>query len=150
LVRTKVTVARNNEASNDWSGVFPSLLPKLRRGGLVVVFSDCFGNIENLSRNLSLFRQARNDVVVFQVLDRDELEFPFRSTSEFRSLESTGLQRRIDPGRLRKAYLQRLEKFQAELSSNLLQNRVELFQTVTDRPFGDYLAEFLSARRRAP
>ena len=150
LVRTKVTAARKDEASNDWSGVFPSLLPKLRRGGLVVVFSDCFGNVENLSRNLSLFRQARNDVVVFQVLDRDELEFPFRSTSEFRSLESTGLQRRIDPGRLRKAYLQRLEKFQAELSSSLLQNRVELFQTVTDRPFGDYLAEFLSARRRSP
>lgn len=148
LLKIKPPIASSKPPSNDWSSVFSTLLPKLRRGGLVVVFSDCFGDVTQLTRSLSQFRQARNDVVVFQVMDRDELDFPFRSTSEFRSLEAASLQRRIDPGRLRKAYLQKLEQWQESLYETLLQNRVELIQTVTDQPFCNYLANFLAARGR--
>ena len=136
------------EGEANWTSAFSTLLPKLRRGGLVAVFSDCFGDVTELAKQLSLYRQARNDVVVFQVLDRDEVEFPFKSTSEFRSLESSGSNRRIDPGRIRKAYLQKLEQFQKSLSESLQHNRIEHIQGITDQPFGDYLASFLATRRR--
>lgn len=149
LLQKKTPAPNSTETSNDCSRVFSSLLPKLRRGGLVAVFSDCFGDVPKLASSLNQCRQARNDVVVFQVMDRDELDFPFRSVSEFRSLESSNLQRRIDPGRLRKAYLKKLEAWQTELSKTLLQNRVEFIQVVTDQPFCDYLANFLATRGRS-
>lgn len=149
LVQTNSPRPSADTPEADWSNSLASLLPNLRRGGLVVLFSDCFGDVQQLAKQLSQFRQARNDVVVFQVLDRDEVEFPFKSTSEFRSLETSTLNRRIDPGRIRKAYLQKLEEFQKSLENSLLQNRVELIQVISDQPFADYLANFLAARRRA-
>lgn len=139
-----------SESESNWTTAFSSLLPHLRRGGLVAIFSDCFGDVPQLTRQLSLFRQARNDVVVFQVLDRDEVEFPFKSTAEFRSLESSTLNRKIDPNRLRKAYLQRFAEFQDSLTDQLRQNRIDHIQVTTDQPFADYLANFLAARRRSP
>jgi uncharacterized protein (DUF58 family) len=131
-----------------WSRVFHSLLPRLRRGGIVVVFSDCFGNVEQLGRDLALLRQARNDVVVFQIMDRDEVEFSFRSQAEFRSLERFGKSRRIDPNRFRKAYLQRLQEFYDQLNQHLRSNQIEVISVVTDQAFADVLAEFLASRRR--
>lgn len=120
-----------------------TLVPKLRRGGLVVLFSDCFGDHETLGRSLSHFVHARNDVLVLQTLDEDEMDFPFRSMAQFRSLEQTGWIRRIDPGRLRKAYLQRFADSQQQLSDRLAERRIELVTTTSSTPIGDTLTRLL-------
>ena len=132
-------------------GEFPltQLIPKLRRGGLVVVFSDCFGNIDSITKSLAQFIQARNDVVVFQILDRDEVDFPFHSMAQFRSLEQVKMLRRIDPGRFRNSYLQKFADYQDGLNASLSGARVELVTVINDRSIGDILAEFLVKRRKA-
>ncbi|XZE51630.1 DUF58 domain-containing protein [Planctomycetaceae bacterium SH139] len=124
-----------------------TLVPKLRRGGLVVLFSDCFGDISKLAQSLSQFVQAKNDVLVFQVLDPDEVDFPFQNMTQFRSLEAGKLLQRIDSGRLRKSYLQRFEKFQAELGEAFGRSRVNWMTVTSDQEVADVLAQLLTSGR---
>lgn len=139
---------QSKESNTDFVTSLSPLLPRLRRGGVIVLFTDCFGDLDSLATLLGQFRQARNDVIVFQVLDRDECDFPFRKPADFRSLELPSLVHRLDPVTLRNAYLDRFKKWQTELVTLLAKTRIELVPLVTDLPFEEALAEFLSTRSR--
>ena len=136
------------EHETELARVFHELVPKLPRRGLVVIISDCFGDTESLLRSLAHFRHAKNEVVVFQVWDRDELDFPFRQWTQFQSLEQRGNRRLIDPSHLRKAYLDNLKKFRDQLTDGCYRHRIDLVPVVTDEPYAEALASYLAMRRR--
>src|SRR5258706_152217 len=60
---------------------------RLERRGLVIVLSDFFDSVEKIKSGLAHLRHERHEVVAVQVLDRHELEFPFRNWVRFRGLE---------------------------------------------------------------
>jgi hypothetical protein len=84
---------------------------------------------------------------VFQVLDADELEFPFVEPKVFEDLE-TGSRRVVSPDAVREKYLARFNAFMASYR--------ELFQSLemahcvmrTDQNPWSALAMFLAARKR--
>src|SRR5438046_1008557 len=61
----------------DLSATFHELAERIKRRGLIIVISDLFGPAEEALMGLRHFRHRKHEVVVFQILDRDELEFPF-------------------------------------------------------------------------
>lgn len=128
--------------------VFHELAPKLHRRGLIIVLSDCFGDVPDLLRALARFRHARHEVLIFQIWDRDELEFNFRGWTRFDSLEAPGLQPRLDPALIRGAYLENLEKFRAALLEGCRRDRIDLVPMVTDQPYAEALAQYLSLRKK--
>ncbi len=67
--------------------IFHDLAERLKRRGLVIVLSDLFDDVPSLLAGLKHFRHRRHEVVVFQVLDPAELDFPFRQTTLFHGLE---------------------------------------------------------------
>ena len=131
------------------SEVLTQLVPKIRARGLIVLISDCFDEVDNLLRTLSYFRHARNDVVVFQVWDRDELEFPFRGRTQFRSLELASHLRLLDCSLLRKSYLANLEKFRSALGAGCGKQKIDLISCTTEQSHASLLAAYLAARGRA-
>lgn len=131
------------------SEVLTQLVPKIRRRGLLVLISDCFDEVDNLLRTLNHFRHARNDVVVFQVWDRDELEFPFRGRTQFRSLELSSHTRLLDSSLLRKSYLQNLDKFRTALAAGCGKQKIDLISCTTEQSHASLLAAYLAARGRA-
>jgi uncharacterized protein (DUF58 family) len=119
---------------------------RLKRRGLVVLVSDCFGDVAKLSRALQQFRARGNDVVVFQVLAPEELTFPFRREAFFQDLEhSRRLQ--VNPNTVRKNYLIQFQAFIDELHLSLRDLGVDLVTLTTDADLGETLAYYL--RRRA-
>jgi len=64
------------------------LAEQATRRGLVVIFSDLFDDTEVLRASLAHFRRRHHDVIVFQVLDRTELDFPFRAYGTFQDPET--------------------------------------------------------------
>jgi len=132
----------------------PSSLPdvlgemtgRLKRRGLVVVFSDCFGDVDALRHVLEQYRYRGHDVVVFQVLAPEELTFPFRKQSFFQDLELPG-RISINPNTIRKHYLKEFQSFMDRLRQNLTEIGVDLISVST----ADDLSEVLSyhLRRRA-
>ena len=132
------------------SDVLTQLVPKIRRRGLLVLISDCFDEVDNLVRALGHFRHARNDVIVFQIWDRDELEFPFRGRTQFRSLELASHTRLLDSSLLRKSYLENLQRFRTALGAGCSKQKIDLISCTTDEPHAGLLAAYLAARGRGP
>lgn len=122
------------------------LPPVLKRRGMVVVFSDCFGDIDRLVSELKLLRLRGHDVMVFQVLAPEERDFNFRSASVFEDLERKAPRLRVEPGQVRQRYLERFEKFQQRLNAELVRAGCDLCTLTTSDDLGDALTHFLSYR----
>lgn len=140
--------ARRPGSETSLSDVFVQILPLLKRRSLVFLISDCFDRIEPLAAALKLFRAARHEVVVFQVVAPEEEEFPFKHPTQFRDLEKAGNQILADPYRLRKLYLNRYQGFCHELTRTCGNAGVEYLKMRTDDPYDKALGAFLDGRAR--
>lgn len=126
--------------------VFHDLVPKLHRRGLLIVLSDCFGDVPKLLKALAHFRHAHHEILIFQIWDRDELEFPFKGWTEFHCLERSGIKHRIDPALLRQAYLANLQRFRDELVHGCRRHKIDLVAFTTDQPYAEALAVYMRRR----
>jgi uncharacterized protein (DUF58 family) len=132
----------------DLGGVFSKIAPTLGRRALVIIVSDAMGDVESIGRSLAQFRSSRHEVLFFQVMDPDEIDFPFSGRIQFRDLENATNEQTVDTRSLRDAYLQRLEEHNSALRSVCRKNRVDLVPLSTDRPLAEALHQYLAMRRR--
>ena len=82
--------------------------------GMVIVFSDLLTDREPLFKGLEMLRHRRHDVMVFHILDDDELTFPFGGMTKFEGLEELP-DLFCDPKALRQGYLEALEEYLVEV-----------------------------------
>ncbi len=83
------------------SGILHALADRIRRRGLVVILSDGFDAIDDLTAALRHLRHRHHEVLFFHTLAPEEEEFPFRNPARFRNLERTDHDLRVDPLALR-------------------------------------------------
>jgi uncharacterized protein (DUF58 family) len=116
------------------------------RRSVILLLSDLLDPADTVREQLKHLHFLGHEILVFQILDHDELEFPFDQNHIFEDLE-TGSRRRIQPARVREIYLQRFGAFMAEYRE-LFQN-LGISQTVlpTDADPARALAFFLSRRK---
>ncbi len=113
--------------------------------GMVVLISDLFAPRENLFRGLRLLRQRGHDVLIFHVLDDQELDFEFTGTTRFEGLESTG-ELICDPRSLRDGYLRAMQEFLDELRHRCARNVID-YQTIrTSEHLDAVLRHYLNHR----
>lgn len=140
--------ARRPGKETGLSTVFSQILPTLKRRSLIFLITDCFDRIEPLAAALKLFRAARHEVVLFQVVAPEEEEFPFKHPTQFRNLERSGHHILADPYRLRKQYLDQYRKFTDELMKQCGNSGVDYLKLRTDEPYDKALGAFLDRRTR--
>ena len=119
------------------------------RRSLILIFSDLLDPDPEIVPLLNQTAARGHDLVVFQVLDRDELTFPFQDLVEFEDLEAPEELLLVEPRSLRSAYLAELERFTAELQNAADESGFDLFSVSTDDDPGELLMKAL-ARGRAP
>ncbi|MEO2016588.1 MAG: DUF58 domain-containing protein [Fuerstiella sp.] len=129
--------------------VFHEMVTKIQRRGLLVIISDLFGDVDRLLKALAHFRHANHEIIIFQIWDPDELDFPFRQWTQFSSLEKANNHHLVDPAQIRRAYLEKLEQFQESLSDGCNRHRIHLVPMTTDQPYADALAAYLGLRRKS-
>jgi uncharacterized protein (DUF58 family) len=131
--------------------LFEQVAPRLGRRGLVILLSDCFEKPSVLFKGLASLRHRQHEVLVFQIWDPDELDFPFDQWTRFESLEIPDDHLITDPATLRAAYLENLQQFRAELAAGCSRHRIDWVPLLTDRPAEDQLSAYLKRRaeRRA-
>lgn len=118
------------------------------RRGMIVLLSDLLGDVASTLRGLRLLRQRGHDVMVFHIMDDDELEFPFDGPTRFEGLE-VAEQLNCNPRALREGYLVALESFLTELRRGCARDAVEYTLIRTSQPLDAALAAFLSHRLAA-
>jgi len=126
--------------------VFEQLQSTIKRRSLIVIFSDCFDNLDALTGALGQFRHSRHELILFQIVAPEEEEFPFSKPTQFRSLEQSGFRKLVDPHQLRAHYRQRYVEFSEELTRRLGSIGVDYQKLLTNEPYHTALGTFLSAR----
>ena len=115
------------------------------RRGLMVIISDLLVDRPGLMKGLSLLRQRGHDVMLFHVMDDDELDFPFNGPTRFEGLE---LPQHLtcNPRALREGYMQALETYLTEVRRGCAQHVVDYALLRTSQPLDAALAAYLSNR----
>jgi uncharacterized protein (DUF58 family) len=125
--------------------IFHDLAERITRRGIIVVLSDCFDELDDILAGLKHLRHKRHEVVVMQVLDRAEVDFPFQEATLFRGLEQLP-DLLTDPRSLRDGYLEQLRSFVAALQRGCLMQNIDHVQLHTDAPLGVVLSAYLAQR----
>ncbi len=120
----------------------------LRRRGLLLVFSDFYDRETETLAELRRAARMGHDVVVFQVVTRAELEFPYRDDVDFRDLESS---RAVltNAREIRTAYKDAFAAFVERWRTQTRAEGIDYTLLVTDTPLDDALRGFLLRRRAA-
>jgi uncharacterized protein (DUF58 family) len=88
--------------------VLEQLAEKLTHRSLIVILSDFFDDVEDIQRGMRRLRFRKHELMVFQILDPLELEFPFEDVTLFKGMEEAG-ELLTEPRALRDAYLEQLK-----------------------------------------
>jgi hypothetical protein len=113
---------------------------------MVVILSDFLTDPDDVIAGLQRFRYDLHDVLVLQVLDHDELEFPFADRTLFEGIEELDLEVLTDPQSLRRSYLESLQEFLRKLRAACLNHRVDYALISTADRLDVALATFLATR----
>jgi uncharacterized protein (DUF58 family) len=114
---------------------------------LVVLISDLLHDPEPVITGLRRLKARRCDVIVFQVLDPNELTFPFKGPARFKDLESAS-EITADAPSIRDAYLQELESLTRRYDRELRGSGIDFVQLDAAQPLDFALLAYLSARSR--
>jgi uncharacterized protein (DUF58 family) len=132
------------DASN-WESIFAKATEIFPRKGMMLIFSDMFGEVSQMLRGLRLLCQAGHDVAVIHVLDDDELDFEFEGPVRFEDLESPG-QLACNPKALRAGYLDAVQEFLQQIRHGIVAAGIQYKLVRTSQNFGAVLSEFLTER----
>jgi uncharacterized protein (DUF58 family) len=119
----------------------------VHRRSVILFFSDLLEPSEQVELGFKQLRFHGHEVIIFQILDKDELEFPFDESKVFEDLE-TGARRVVTPAAARAKYLERFKAFMA--AHQQLFRSLEMPHCIvrTDQNPWGALAMFLAERRR--
>lgn len=134
-------------SSTDLTKPLERVAGSVRKRGLIVLVSDLLAPIEGLERNLGYLAAAGHELVVFQILDPQELTFSFEEPALFQDLES-GREVYIDPNTAREGYQDRLKDHLEQVQKTCEKLGAIYELCPTDRPLEVALAEFLVRRQR--
>lgn len=115
------------------------------RRGMMILISDLLCEREGLFRGLKLLRSRGHDLIVFHILDDDELDFPFNGPTRFEDLELAG-SLACNPRALREGYLAALDRYLDEVRRGCIGNNTDYTLLRTSQPLDAALAAFLSNR----
>jgi len=119
---------------------------RIPRRSMILILSDFFDDAAAIIEALHHFRHHRQEVILMQVMSRDELTFPFRKFTEFRSLEEISLQRKLDPAVMRMRYLDNMHAHQTALKQGAGKLGMEYVLLDTSEPFDRAVTSFLARR----
>jgi uncharacterized protein (DUF58 family) len=118
-----------------------------RKRGLIVLISDLLAPVDELERDLGQFNAAGHEVVMFQVLDPNELAFNFDRAMLFQDVES-GKDLYLEPGAARSEYQRRLQTHTTGVETICRKLGFTFLRVVTNQPLELALFDFLKSRQR--
>jgi uncharacterized protein (DUF58 family) len=126
---------------------FQKMAEHFGRRGVLVIISDFYEEPDAVLDAISPLRFRGNDLIVFHVLDKSELDFGFTDASAFEDIES-GEQMPVVPDAFRKEYQSLVRAHLDALQQRFSANRIDYTVLNTSKPLDHALYSYLSARAR--
>ena len=96
---------------------------------------------------LQHFRYKGHEVVVFHILDPQELKLDFNQFTRFRDMES-GEEIITDPWHIKEDYQKEVESFCEFYKTQCQKNNIDYIRLTNDTPLDVALSEYLIKRKR--
>lgn len=141
------SVAGSTRSPTALASLTRRIAESFRRRSMVLLISDFYEEPRAVLDAIAYLRGKGNDLMVFHVLDRRELEFPFTDSANFVDLE-TGERMPVIPDYLRAQYRELVAEHIAALGRLLGENRIDYGLFETFKPLDQALFKYLSARER--
>ena len=125
--------------------VLDQLAEKLTHRSLLVILSDFFDDIESIQSGLRHLRYKKHELMVFQVLDPLEIDFPFEDVTMFKGLEEAG-ELLTEPRALREGYLEQLKLFTESMKKMCRGMHIDFTRMNSGEPLDTSLSGFLATR----
>jgi uncharacterized protein (DUF58 family) len=130
----------------DLGGLLRSLSGQLRRRGLTVIVTDLFTDLDAVYDGLNRLRFLGQEVLVLQVLDRDETELPFDGPTVFHDIEGDE-ELFAEPSAFRRSYRRAMQEFLDGVTRECGARGYDHVRFFTDEPLGASLSSYLHARQ---
>lgn len=127
--------------------VLHELAERVKRRGLVILFSDLMDHPDEVLKGLQHFRHRHHEVIVFHILDPNEIEFPYTDTATFVDLE-TGDRLTTEPWEIARRYREKLEAWTGHYRRQCREQRIDYVPIDTRTPFDQALLKYLEKRVR--
>jgi uncharacterized protein (DUF58 family) len=154
---TRILKALENSAPQDHTttgigATLHNIAERLKRRGLVILLSDLQPNdpaadLPAIISGLKHLRHQKHEVLVFQILDPAEIDFPYTNDAIFEDLE-TGEQMPVQPNFLRNAYRENAQAYFDALKRACRENHIDYTLLNTTTPFDQALMHYLLKRQR--
>jgi uncharacterized protein (DUF58 family) len=119
----------------------------LHRRGIAVVISDFYEDPELIVRTIEPLRYKGNEVILFHVLDPQELKPKFREPVLLVDMEDAAHSLEVSPEYAKHEYREKIDAHIESLSSKARGAGLDYFLMDTGRPLDEGLREYLSVRR---
>ncbi len=118
---------------------------RVQRRGIVVILSDFFDDVPSILGAIKHLRHRGHEVILFHILDAQEVEFPFDRITMFEGLEELP-KLLVDPKALREAYLGEFSQFLEALKTGCTSQLVDYVEARTDASLEKLLVSYLGKR----
>src|SRR5215213_920961 len=129
------------ERETELGGVIVQVAEKLRGRGLVVLISDLLTDLDAFYNGLGRLQYQGHEIMVFQVLDPEEIELPFKDSVLFKDIEGDE-QVFAEPWAFRKAYQEAMEQFVEEVGRRCRFAGIDHLLLTTEEDLGTALSHY--------
>jgi len=129
----------------DLTKVFREINDTYPKRSLMVLFTDFLGSEKESLQGLASLRKSGHDILVFHIMDDDELDFPFNDPTRFEGMETID-HLTCNPRALREGYLESLQRFLDRVRRACASAQIDYQLIRTSRNIDAALSAFLSAR----
>ncbi len=125
-----------------------TILDRAERCGLIVLVSDLMFDPVPVQRELATLQVQGHEILIFQIRDPMEEEFPFNRWVEFGDLENAATRHRIDTVPLKKIYRQEYQLLIGEWREWSKKNHAHFITFRSEEHVKMVLSEYLAYRQR--
>jgi uncharacterized protein (DUF58 family) len=134
--RTDLAVAMNKVAG------------QIKRRGVVIIVSDLLTDLDAFYQSLGRLQYQGHEILVFQILDPDEIDLPFQDSVLFKDIEPEAQPEELfaEPWAFRKAYKSAMEEFIGEVKSRCQYAGIDHLMLRTSDDLAAALSFYLHSR----
>ena len=127
--------------------VLHQMADRINKRGLIILISDLLDDPNEIIKGLKHFRHKNQEVIVFHLLDRKEVNLDFNSRTKFIDME-TKLEINTEPWEIRDSYKKLMKKMQSFYKRMCNKNLIDYIPIYTDQNLDLSLTEFLKKRKK--
>ena len=127
--------------------VLHEMADRIKKRGLIILISDLFDDFDAIIGGLKHFRYNKQEVIVFHILDRQELNFNFNTRTRFKDME-TGELVTTEPWQIRNSYKDLMLEFQDKYRKQCRKRLIDYIPLFTDQDLDIALSQYLRKREK--